>query len=51
LIDQQKPWEKLKENKEEGLFILKLLLYLIRQLAILSAPLLIESFEKIKMIL
>ena len=53
LIDQEKPWEKLKneETKNEWIFILKTLLYLIRQLAILVAPILIESFEKIKDIL
>jgi methionyl-tRNA synthetase len=53
LIDLEKPWEKLKneETKNEGIFILKTLLYLIRQLAILSSPILIESFEKIIQIL
>jgi len=51
LIDQEKPWEKLKENKEGWIFILKTLLYFIRQTSILSSPFLIESFEKIKEIL
>lgn len=47
------PWVKLKsaETEEEGRQHLEFLLFVVKQLALLSAPFLIEGFTKVQQIL
>jgi len=52
-ITKAEPWKKWKEDstKEEAIKDLQLLLYVIKNLAILSSPILTNGFEKLKGIL
>ncbi len=52
-LNDAEPWKKLKDEqtKQEGLDDLTFVLYVIKNLAIVIAPLLINSFEKIQNIL
>jgi len=52
-ITKSEPWKKWKEDatKDEAIKDLQLLLYVIKNLAILSAPILTKWFEKLKNIL
>jgi len=52
-ITQAEPWKKWKDDstKEEAIQDLELLLYIIKNLAILSSPILTQWFEKLKNIL
>lgn len=52
-MQETQPWVKLKDEstKEDWLKDLEFLLYMIRQIGILSAPFFVEGFEKLKNIL
>lgn len=52
-MQDSQPWTKLKDEstKEEWIKDLQFLLYMIRQIGILSAPFLVDWFEKLKNIL
>jgi methionyl-tRNA synthetase len=52
-ITKAEPWKKWKEDstKEEAIKDLQLLLYVIKNLTILSSPILTNGFEKLKSIL
>ena len=52
-MQTQAPWVKLKDisTKEEGIADLQFLLWMIKQLTLLSAPFLTNSFKKIQEIL
>lgn len=49
-ISSQEPWKKYKDEatKEEAISCLKWLLYIVKNLMILSAPILTDGFEKLK---
>ncbi len=51
LIDEVKPWQICKEDKSQCQFFLKVMLYIIRLLGILSSMFLINWYEKLKEIL
>jgi len=52
-MQEQAPWTKLKseETKADGIADLQFLLWMIKQLTLLSAPFLINSFKKVQQIL
>jgi methionyl-tRNA synthetase len=52
-ITKAEPWKKRKDDstKDEAIKDLQLLLYIIKNLAILSSPILTNGFEKLKNIL
>ncbi|HRU50478.1 MAG TPA: methionine--tRNA ligase [Candidatus Absconditabacterales bacterium] len=52
-ITKEEPWTKYKDDstKAEAVECLEFLLYIVKNLTVLSAPILVESFEKIKNIL
>jgi len=52
-MQTQAPWVKLKseETKAEGITDLQFLLWIIKQLTLLSAPFLTNSFKKVQEIL
>ncbi|NCB13884.1 MAG: hypothetical protein EOM78_19980 [Erysipelotrichia bacterium] len=49
-ITKEEPWIKYKDEntKQEAIKCLEFLLYVVKNLAILSAPILTDGFEKIK---
>lgn len=49
-ISSSEPWKKYKDEstQEEAINDLKFLLYIVKNLAILSSPILVDGFEKIK---
>ena len=52
-MQHEQPWTKLKDenNRAEGIKDLQFLLWVVKQLAVLSAPILVESFDKVQNIL
>jgi methionyl-tRNA synthetase len=47
----QQPWSKLKDDRrEDGIQDLQFLLWVVKQLAVLSAPILVEGFAKMQRI-
>jgi len=52
-ITKEEPWTKYKDDstKAKAVECLEFLLYIVKNLTVLSAPILVESFEKIKNIL
>ncbi len=52
-MQEQAPWTKLKseETKDDGIADLQFLLWMIKQLTLLSAPFLTNSFKKVQQIL
>ncbi len=50
-VDETKPWEKAKNDLEWAKRDLQLLLWLIKWIAVLSSPFLVESFDKFKNII
>lgn len=53
LITQVEPWKKYKEEatRQEALQVLEFLLYILKNLTILSAPILTQGFSKLQSIL
>jgi len=49
----EQPWSKLKDDatREDGIRDLQFLLWVVKQLAVLSAPILVEGFAKMQKIL
>ena len=52
-MQRTQPWVKLKDPaiREEGIADLQFLLWVVKQLAVLSAPILVEGFGKMQGIL
>lgn len=53
LISKEEPWKKYKDEatREEAVLLLEFLLYIVKNLSILSAPILTDGFKKLQSIL